>query len=148
MTLRCCVFLCQIHMHFAFKVLSVPGRLSAELSSLLGYYAFLIQIRMRFAFRVLSVPGRLTAELHSLLGFCVLLHHIDMHFTFRILPVLGRSSYLEGRCRGGRPFGKLGPIRFWLGHASCRRCVRACGFSLAAPRCPGIVPFAVPTTED
>ena len=72
--LGCCIFLRQIHMHFAFRVLSVPGRLIVELYSLLGCCVFLRQIAIHFAFRVLLVPGRLIVKLYSLLGCCVFLH--------------------------------------------------------------------------
>ena len=43
-------------MHFACRVLLVPGKMIAELYSLLGCCVFLRQIHMHFAFRVLPVP--------------------------------------------------------------------------------------------
>ena len=51
--LGCCVYSRQLHMHFAFRVFSVPSRLTAELYSLLGFCVFLRHINMHFAFSVL-----------------------------------------------------------------------------------------------
>ena len=72
--LGCCVFLRKIHMHCAFRVLSVAGKLIVELYSLLGCCVFIRQIAIHFAFGVLLVLGKLIVKVYSLLGCCVFLH--------------------------------------------------------------------------